>query len=175
MKVKVIMAKNALKRTSELLAFGETVLETGANTYTQAQITLPLNALDREVFVVTDVIFQLEEPDVVGGTDTAVWSQVTKSNQTALQNIGNFDVVANAAHKIQDGAIGFTNIAQPAAQSTGSMTDYISIVATENMFVAVQGIGNGTTKDVSVRIIGYRAQADSGTYSALIASELGSA
>tara|TARA_Y100001937_G_C7034626_1_gene291722 strand:+ start:91 stop:597 length:507 start_codon:yes stop_codon:yes gene_type:complete len=168
------MAKG-LKRTSELLAFGEFVVESGANTFTQAQITLPLNSLDREVFVVTDVIFQMRDPDVVGGTDTSIHVQVTKSSQTTLQQISNFDVIATKVLSIQDGAIGFEQRSAPQAQTTGTMLDYVAIVATENMFVALQGVANNGAKDASVRIIGYRAQADSGTYSALIASELGSA
>ena len=169
------MAKNSLKRTSELLAFGEFVLEGGANTFTQGQITLPLNSLDREVFVVTDVIFQSSDPEVIGGTDTALFMQVTKSNQTALQNIANFDVIATNVLSIQNGTVGFENRSSPQQATVGSVTDYIAIVATENMFVALQGVNNLGPKDVAVRIIGYRAQADTGTYSALIASELGSA
>ena len=168
------MAKSALKRTSELLAFGEFVVEGGANTFTQNQITLPLNSLDREVFVVTDVMFQSSDPEVIAGTDTAIFMQVTKSSQTALQNISNFDVIATNALSIQDGTVGFENRSVPQQATTGSVTDYIAIVATENMFVALQGVNNLAAKDVGVRIIGYRAQADSGTYSALIASELGS-
>ena len=168
------MAKG-LKRSSELLAFGEFVVEAGANTYTQGQITLPLNSLDREVFVVTDVLFHMSDPDLVAGTDTAVHVQVTKSSQTALQQISNFDVIATKVLSIQNGAVGFEQRAAPQTQTTGTMLDYVAIVATENMFVALRGTNNAGVKDASVRIIGYRAQADAGTYSALIASELGSA
>ena len=168
------MAKG-LKRTSELLAFGEFVVETGANTFTQGQITLPLNSLDREVFVVTDVLFHMRDPDLVGGADSAINVQVTKSSQTALQQISNFDVIATKVLSIQNGTVGFEQRAAPQGNTTGTMLDYVAIVATENMFVALQGTGNAGVKDASVRIIGYRAQADGGTYSALIASELGSA
>ena len=53
--------------------------------------------------------------------------------------------------------------------------DYIALIATNNFFVACQGIGNLNVKAVNGRLWGYRARADASTYAALVQSEVLSA
>jgi hypothetical protein len=53
--------------------------------------------------------------------------------------------------------------------------EYIGIIATNDFFInyAVDdGFETGQALDVSVRLFGYRATADSSTYAALVQSEL---
>ena len=52
--------------------------------------------------------------------------------------------------------------------------DFVDVVATPNMAIAVIGNNNIGTLTSQLRVFGYRAVADVGTYSALIASELNS-
>jgi hypothetical protein len=55
------------------------------------------------------------------------------------------------------------------------MLEYIGIVATNDMFLSIEGRGNSAAKAVGCRVWGYRAKADAAIYAALVQSEVLSA
>jgi len=171
-----IMPK-ALKSTSGIIGISFGVSESAANTYTQEQINLQLNPLDNEVFVVLGVDLDPSAPDAIATTDTTSQAGLTKTTQTAALNLSSNDCISVATRQIRaggfaDGGVPFTHTA---IDTPNSVLEYIDILATNDFFVYIVGVNNGSAKSVSGRMWGYRAKADSATYAALVQSEVLSA
>ena len=168
-----------LKQTSPLFSVGAYIGESGANTFTQLEVALPLNTLDREVFVVTDVAVETSNPQL-DALDTKSTAWVTKTQIPAASDpgINDTDVIGLRRTQIEyDAGTGNSvafefNSPMNLMGSTGSSTDYIGVIATPNFFVAIQGVNNSSTMWAAVRIWGYRAQATADLYAALVTEEL---
>lgn len=164
----------ALKKTSNEIQISGRVDETGPNTFTQSQISLPLDPLNNEVFVVTSAVMDLNPPDALAGVDTTVNAAITTTSQTVLVGINSSQCIAAAEQNIRaagfvDGGVGFTDMSIDAPQA-GMET--IAVIATDDFFVSLQGTANAGAKAVNFRLYGYRAKADAATYAALVQSEL---
>ena len=164
----------ALKKSSSVIAIGASVTESAANTFTQERIDLQLNPLDNEVFVVTAINLDLVEPDAVAGVNTSVNGSLSTTSLTATGNLSQSQVLAVAKDSIRaagfvDGGVGFsrTSMETPPAD-----LEYIGIIATNDFFLQVNGLNNGTAKVMTAKVYGYRAKADAATYAALVQSEV---
>jgi hypothetical protein len=166
---------HGLKRTSSDFFVSAQLVESAANTFTEALITLPLNSLDREVFVITGIILDPGTPSSVPVTVTDSFLQLTRNTAGQLINISDFNMIASSVESINGGAAEFDFFSKTYGnQIMDSGQDFVDVVATPNMAVAVQGVNNLAALTSHLRVFGYRATADVGTYSALIASELNS-
>lgn len=166
----------ALKKTSEIVSIGFSILETDKNTFTQERVDLQLSALDQEVFVVLAVDLEPSPPDSVTATNTASEMSVSTTALLSVGNINASQVIANSKISIESelGAdpgvgVGFTRQSMDAPQAN---LDYISIIATNDFFVQIQGRNNTAQKLGFGRMYGYRAKADAATYAALVQSEV---
>lgn len=163
-----------LKKTSEIVAVSFSVTESAANTYTQEQLSLQLDVLNQEVFVVVAVDLDPQAPDAIAATDTSVSCQLTSTSQTGAVQLDNSNCLAHTALSIK--AAGFVDggvfVPRTSLDSPPAALDYIGIIATSNAFVAINGANNAAPKTVNGRMWGYRARADSATFSALTQSEL---
>jgi len=165
------------KKTSETVAISFGLSEAAPNTYIQEEIALQLDILNNEIFVVLAIDMDLSSPDAVAGTNTQVSSSITTTTQTALQTLANSNCLAAAQKSIRaagfvDSGVGFDRKAD--SSYTGDV-DYIGLIATNNFFVQVAGVGNLGAKALTGRVWGYRARADASTYAALVQSEVLSA
>lgn len=163
-----------LKETSSLITIGFSVSEPAANTFTQEQIDLQLNALDNEVLVVYAIDLDVGAPDALAGTNTTVTATLSTTSKTALGNLAESNTLASAQNRIQaagfvDGGVGFQKTSMETPPSTLS---HIGIIATSDFFVQVEGSGNAGAKGVSGKMYCARARADSATYAALVQSEV---
>ena len=163
-----------LKETSSLIDIGFTVTESAPNTFAQARVDLQLNPLDNEVFVVYAVNLDPFTPDALAGQDTSVVSSLTTTSQTAVQNLSNSNCLANANLLIKaagfvDGGVAF---ATGAAETPPTTLEYIGIIATNDFFVQVEGVGNIAPRGMTGRMYGVRARADSSIFAALVQSEV---
>jgi len=165
------------KKTSETIAISFGLDETGANTFTQEEIALQLDVLNNEIFVVLAVDLNLLAPDALTGIDTSTTSAVSSTSQTAMPTLANTNTIATARDFIRAGgfADGGVPFSRAASETYSGDVDYISLIATNNFFVQVQGSGNLAAKAVNGRMWGYRARADASTYAALVQSEVLSA
>lgn len=168
----------ALKKTSRPFEISAVVTESAANTFTEEQIEIQLNPLDNEVLLVHSVDLQIDSPNAVPNTNTAVSAALTRSTKTALARIDDSDVLASSNKEIiADGfagsGVGFDNRSQ--ADTPPAELPYVGIVATSNMFLQVIGNNNTSAKSARVRVYCTRATADAATYAALVQSELLSA
>jgi hypothetical protein len=163
-----------LKETSGIISISFGLDESAANTYTQEQINLQLNPLDNEVFVVLGVDLDPEAPEAIAATNTTSQAGVTKTTQTAPLNISSNDCIAVATRQIRaagyvDGGVPFTHTS---LDTPNALLEYVDILATNDFFVYIVGVGNSGAKAVSGRMWGYRAKADAATYAALVQSEV---
>tara|TARA_B100000212_G_scaffold340003_1_gene319596 strand:- start:377 stop:892 length:516 start_codon:yes stop_codon:yes gene_type:complete len=168
------MPPKGIKATSSPIQISAEVAEPSAGTFATETIELTLNVLDNEVFVVTQVNLDVDPPDL-RTSSTNVAASISSTARTSVGGIQNTNVIASAANFIMtDG------VAQGAAVSfaredplfAALETDYLAIVATNNMHLNIQGLDNANRKGVRARVYGYRAKADSSTYAALVQSEL---
>jgi hypothetical protein len=163
------------KKTSDLIAVSFGVTESAANTFTQEEIALQLDVLNNEIFVVLAVDLNPAAPDLVPGSTTESRAVVTSTTATTMQTLANTNTIAEADLVIVSGAASSVSFTRAAEESYSGNLDYVSLIATNNFFVAVQGNSNTSAKSVNGRVWGYRAKADATTYAALVQSEVLSA
>ncbi len=164
----------ALKQTSEIITIGARVVESAANTFTQASVDLQLNPLDQEVFVVQAIDYNVSPPDAIAATNTSVVGYLTTTSRTALPQFN--DSVVLAAKELSIRALGFVDggvsFDTGTAESPPSQLPYIGIISTNDFFLQIQGSNNAGAKTAAVKVYGYRARADAATYAALVQSEV---
>ncbi len=165
------------KKTSETIAISFGLTEAAPSTFIQEEVALQLDILNNEIFVVVGVDLDVANPDAIAGVDTDVRSSLSATSQTAITNLSNTNCIATAREAIRaagfvDGGVGFTRAAE--TTPIGDV-EYISLIATNNFFLQLQGLANLGPKNVVGRLWGYRARADASTYAALVQSEVLSA
>lgn len=159
-------------QTSSLVSMGGIVTTAAANTYTEIEVQLPLSSLDQEVFVVTDIEFTLGAPEAIAATDTLSQCQVTTSTQTGMLAINSPAVVGKKLIAIKQGVAVIEESNPGDSYSTGTSSDYISIIATPNYFISVEGANNVANTTAACRVRGFRAKAQAAAYAALVTEEL---
>ena len=166
-----------LKQSSATVAIGFAVDESAPNTFSQAQIDLNLSPLDREVFVVTAINLDPIAPDAIAAVNTQTQCSLTTTSQTSVRQLSDSNCLATATLDIRasgfvDGGVGFTRNGMETPPAT---LDYIGIIATNDFFVQVKGLGNTLAKGAFGKMYGYRAVASADIYAALVQSEVLSA
>jgi hypothetical protein len=168
-----------LKETSSLITIGAAVTESAANTFTQVQIDLQLNPLDNEVFVVQSIDLNLTPPDYDGVRSTDVFGSLSTVSRTTIGTLADTNVMAVARDSIQVDEVSPTPNAVAFSRMSGetpaTALEYLGIIATNDFFLQVQGNDNQNAKNMTAKVYGYRAKADSAIYAALVQSELLSA
>lgn len=165
-----------LKQTSDIIQVSSRVTETAANTFTQQQVDLQLDVLNREVFVVVAVDINPALPDALAGADTAVNACISTTSRTTMGFIDDSNVLATMQEAIQIGALpSGVSFSQSSLDSPPATLDYLGIIATNDFFLSVEGTNNAVAKSASARIWGMRMQASADIFAALTQSELLSA
>lgn len=174
-----------LKRSSEVITISTQADNGTPSTFAVTQIDLQLNPLDQEVFVVTGVkidwigtLPRLALPAASSQNTADEFVSLSTTRPTAILNIGNSQVLASASRHAfynADAAQEVTNYTiydNGPADTPDSMIDYVGIVATSDMFLAIDATNATNLTPVAVRVFGYRAKADAATYAALVQSEV---
>lgn len=162
------------KQSSDIIAVSGRVEESAANTFTEAEINLSLDALNNEIFVILSVDTALSPPDALAGVDTAMFFQLSSTTQAAITGLENPNVIVRSERSIQGaGYVDYGAVFEHMAGETPDANlDYIAIVATPDMFAQIEGANNNNPKACAFRVWGYRARADSATYAALVQSQV---
>jgi len=167
-----------LKGTSSQIIISTEVVESGPNAFTQAQVDLQLNVLDREVFVVTAVDLDVSSPNALAALDTSTQMSISTTGRTTIGDLSDTNVLATALSQIRsggyvDGEVGFMQ--QHPESPQGGDLEYIGLIATNDFFLQIVGTNNVAAGRGQARVWGYRAVADAATFAALTQSELLSA
>ena len=169
------MAAAPFKKTSSLLRIGGSVTESAVGTWTEAEINLPLNTLDREVFVVTDVAIAPSYLALVAGQDATFDIQVTKTEAGNLTSIADPNVIGKSYVRLYDSGAGTAIMEDRYPQnesSTGTPKDFIAVIATPDFWVGCVATNQAVPRGGQVMITGFRATATSDLYAALVTEEL---
>jgi len=168
-----------LKQTSAPLVISFGLDESAANTFTEAQVAMQLNVLDREVMIITGCNLDVETPEAILGVDTAVGASISSTSRTTLGTLQDSNVIAISLDSIRAGGfaapgsgVGFSS---SFGESPAAGMDYLAIIATNDFFVQVLGEGNTNPKGITGKLYCYRAIAEASVFAALTQSELLSA
>ena len=177
-----------LKQTSspiEISTFGVLQTDQVNPQFVSKAVDLQLNPLDNEVFVVTSIKIDFETGmpipyrAQVGAFSLFQRCSVSTNKQISYRGIDSSSVLSAADlnyYMFTDNAGGFDYILQEnnAMDTPPASQDYIGIIATNDFYVNYFCSGEFIVQDIkaNVRVYGYRAQADSSTYAALVQSEI---
>jgi len=170
------MAKS-YKVTSDPFFVNGSITESGANTFTQGEISLPLDSLNQEGVLVHAVYFESSSPELVPGLSSRVNLQVTATSKTALVGANDANLIAQRTLVTSGGAAEFSGphiidfIGQDAPYQE---SDNLMIVATDNVFFAIQGANQAAAKSGTFRMVCSRVKLDAAAYAALVTNELSS-
>jgi hypothetical protein len=165
----------AFKKTSDLIAVSFNVTETAINTFTEAEIALQLDVLNNEIFVVLAVDLNPSTPNLVANSTTETRATVSSTSNADITSLADTNTIAEASLAIVSDAVNSVSFTRAAEESYSGNLSYVSLIATNNFFVAVRGSNNTGIKNVNGRLWGYRAKADASTFAALVQSEVLSA
>ena len=163
-----------LKASSGQIIISGKLVESAPNTYTQEEVDLQLNVLDREVFVVTAVDINCNAPQILNtGADTEVKCCISTTSRGSVGDISNSNVLGALRLEAQghNGGI-YVAFDSSSMQTPPTTMDYIGIISTNNFFAALKGNGNNDERTMDYRVYGYRARATADVYAALVQSEL---
>ena len=178
-----------LKETSSQIAISGRLLAdtvTANSVFVEDRVDLQLNPLDNEVFVVTGIKIDFNNPLMI--PDTAAAGQKTlfqkcslsTTEQTTYDGIESPSVIGASQidSQVQQTGSAFdfyvVHENNPMDAPPASM-DYLAIIATNDFFLNFELSPQyfaGQEASVSTRLYGYRAVADASTYAALVQSEL---
>lgn len=173
----------ALKRSSEVIMISDLISVDTSGAFSVREISLPLDILNREVFVVTGVDFQVVSDISFARIDSFgdIRCRLTSTRPTSFLNLSNSNVLATLDYTFSSSFVGgppavanFSAHEQLAGNTPPANMDYIGIIATDNCFLSQDldgNIGLANAAAINCRIYGYRAQADASTYAALVQSE----
>ena len=167
-----------LKANSGMLVIGARVTESAVNTLTTEEISLQLNALDNEVFVVTAVDIDNQIPDPAAGQLSSSNAWVTKQDPAGVRptfaqsNVIATKVIAQDDRLGSGVPVGFETSSM---ESPSTDMEYLNIIATPDFYLTVIGDNTAATVSSAIKLYGYRAKADAATYAALVQSEVLSA
>lgn len=166
-----------LKQTSAPIVISFEVTESAPNTFTQAQIAMQLNVLDREVMVVTGINLDAQPPNGIAGVDTITSGSLSSTSRTATGTLADTNVLAIARDSITSAGYVDAGVAFVASwgETPAAGMDYLQIISTNDFFIQVEGGNNLAAKSLRGKLFCYRAVADADVFAALVQSELLSA
>ena len=153
------------------------VTESGISTFTEEQVAMQLNVLDREVMVVTGCNLDVTPPNGVAGVDTIVNASLSSTSRTSVGNLSDTNVIATASDTISSAGYVDNGVAFSTSfgETPAAGMEYLAIIATNDFFIQVEGANNLAPKAMRGKLFCFRAIASAAVFAALTQSELLSA
>jgi len=168
------MAK-AYKITSDPFFVNGSITESAANTFTQAEISLPLDSLNQEGVLVHAVYWTSNEPSTVPGSNTSLSCQLTATSKTAIVGANDANLIARQEKFITSAGVEVSGIVTQdfiGSEAPYQESDNLMIVATDNVFLSINGVNNGGPRSAQFRMVCSRVKLDAAAYAALVTNEL---
>ena len=165
----------AYKITSDPFFVNGSILETGANTFTQTEISLPLDSLNQEGVLVHAVYFTSSEPEQVPNNRTVVSLAVTATSKTAVAGANDANLIARRQLFVSGGAAEFSGphtVDFIGSEAPYQESDNLGLIATDNVFFAIKGANNTAAASGQFRMVCSRVRLESAAYAALVTNEL---
>jgi len=162
--------------TSDPFYVGGRVVQSAADTYTELEISLPLDSLNQEGIIVHAVYFSGDEPELQAGK-SLISGQVTSTSKTAIVGTNDANLLAVQQKFITGGAAEFSGphiIDVVASNEPFQVSDNLGLVATDNLFFGIDSDLQANPKAMNVRIVCSRIKLTASAYAALVTNELNS-
>lgn len=174
-RVVVIIMPTAYKITSDPFFVSGRVVTSAPDTYTQLEISLPLDSLNQEGILVHAIYFSGDEPDSVAGLQSRVSMQVTSTSKTAMVGARDSNLLGQQQKFIVGGAAEFSGphvIDVVASNKPYQESDNLGLVATDNIFAAIDSNNQTQNKSMNFRMVCSRIRLTASAYAALVTNEL---
>jgi hypothetical protein len=167
----------AYKVTSDPFFVNGNVTQSAIDTYTQLEISMPLDSLNQEGIVVHAVYWTSGEPSSVPNASSKLNMQLSSTSQTGISNANSANLISRRELVITGGALEFSG--PHVLDFIGSVAPYqdvdnLMLVATDNVFLAVDSVNQLATKTVFFRMVCSRIKLTSSAYAAMVTNELSS-
>ena len=170
------MAKS-YKITSDPFFVNGNLTQSAIDTFTETEISLPLDSLNREGVIVHAVYWTCSEPSQAGGAISKIDCQLTTTRQGGLVNANNANLISRRELVVYGGLQEFSGphiIDFIGSQAPWTVDDNLMIIATDNVFLGISSIAQLATKSGQFRMVCSRVQLESAAYAALVTNELSS-
>jgi hypothetical protein len=171
------MAK-AFTITSDPFYINASITESAPDTFTEVQVSAPLDSLNREGLLVHAAYFSGQEPERIPNAISQVKMQVTSTSQTGIVGANNANLLASQQKTITGGAVefgGLTIVDMVGGNDPYQTSDILGIVATDDLFFGIEGVGGQSfAKQGQVRLVCSRIKLSADAYAALVTNELSS-
>jgi|TARA_R110000823_G_C15903943_1_gene497195 hypothetical protein len=159
--------------TSSIITISGRIDELAANTFVTDTVSLALNPLDREAFVVYAVQSDIAPPDAIGGVNTGITLTLSTTARASTGGLNNSNVFHQHILQIRSGAPGeMVSFAQSGPDSASTALPYLAIIATDNFHANLQGFNNTSVLQGQFKVYGQRVRLEASQYAALVQSEL---
>jgi len=161
------------KTTSGVFQISTGVVETAANTHSEATINSNVDSLGREILLIWAVDLDIDASENIVNVDTTVDAYLANSTQTGAVGIQNPDAIATARATCKTNALGGAAVFQNAEPRNGpSNKEPLFYVATNDLFLGIESNAQTAVKRVQCRIWAQRATIDAASYAALLTAQL---
>jgi len=170
------MAK-AYTVTSDPFFVNGNITETAAGTFTQQEISLPLDSLGREGVIVHACYFSGDEPERVVNSLSRVRMQVSTTSKTSIIGANDANLISRQEKYVLGGVAEFSGphvIDVIASNDPYQESDNLGLVATDNVFLGIQSTNQAAVKSTQVRLVCSRIKLSADAYAALVTNELSS-
>jgi len=167
----------AYKVTSDPFFVNGNLTQSAIDTFTSLEISMPLDSLNQEGIVVHAVYWTSAEPSQAAGASSKLNMQLTSTAQTGIVNANNANLISRRELVITGGAAEFSGphvLDFIGSESPYTEADNLMLVATDNVFLAVDSLNQLAVKSVFFRMVCSRIKLTSSAYAAMVTNELSS-
>ena len=168
------MAKS-YKVTSDPFFVNGSITESAANTFTQSEISLPLDSLNQEGVLVHAVYWTSSEPSTVAGSNSSLTVQLCATGKTGIVGANDANLIARQEKFITSTGIEVSAIVTQdfiGSEAPYQESDNLMIIATDNVFLGILGGNNAAPRSGQFRMVCSRVRLDAAAYAALVTNEL---
>ena len=167
----------AYKVTSDPFFVNGNLTQSAIDTYTQLEISMPLDSLNQEGIVVHAVYWSSSEPSLTPNAISLLNMQVTSTTKGGIVNANDANLISRRELGVNGGAVEFGStsvIDFIGSNAPYTVEDNLMLVATDNIFLGVDSIAQASTKTVFFRMVCSRIKLTSSAYAAMVTNELSS-
>ena len=167
----------AYKITSDPFFVNGSITQSAVDTFTQEEISLPLDSLNQEGIIVHAVYWTSSEPGRIPNAQSLVSMQLTSTSQSASVNANNANLISRRELIMAGGAAEFSGphvVDFIGSESPYTDADNLMLIATDNVFLGVGSVNQVAVKSAFFRMVCSRIKLTSSAYAAMVTNELSS-
>ena len=163
--------------TSDPFFVNGSLTQSAIDTYTQLEISLPLDSLNQEGIIVHAVYFSGTNPASVPALPSVVTYQLASTSKTGIVGANDANLIARREVVITGGAAEFSGphiVDLIAEEGPYNTKDNLMLIATDNVFFACDSDNQVAAHLIRFRMVCSRIKLTSSAYAAMVTNELSS-